>query len=137
AGDAGLFAGCTESSVQLRHKAATFGLPIEAAEASGAIKLLTVPPHDLDADRVAWHIREQVEARNVRRLVIDSATELAGGLTSPERAQMFLASLAAYLRSRAVTTYLTVDVPTIVGYELSFAGKPPGVFPQYPLTLRV
>jgi circadian clock protein KaiC len=137
AGDPGLFAGFTESSVQLRHKAATFGLPIEAAEASGAIKLLTVPPHDLDADRVAWHIREQVEARNVRRLVIDSATELAGGLTSPERAHMFLASLAAYLRSRTVTTYITVDVPTIVGPELSFAGTPLVVFTENLLLLRL
>ena len=136
AGEPGLFAGFTENSVQLRHKAATFGLPIDPAEASGAITLLTVPPHDLDADRVAWHIREQVETRNIRRLVIDSATELAGGLASPERAQLFLASLAAYLRSRTVTTYMTVDVPTIVGSELSFAGTPLVVFTENLLLLR-
>lgn len=135
-GEPGLFAGFTENAVQLRHKAATFGLPLDAAEASGTIDLLTMPPHDLDADLVAWRIREHVEARGVRRLVIDSATELEAGLTAPERAPMFLASLAAYLRSRGVTTYMTVDVPTIVGSELSFAGTPLVVFAENLLLLR-
>ena len=81
-------------------------------------------------------IREDVEARGVRRLVIDSATELEGGLTLPERAPMFMASLVAYLRSRGVTTYITVDVPTIVGSELSFVGTPLVVFAENLLLLR-
>jgi circadian clock protein KaiC len=49
---------------------------------------------------------------------------------------MFLASLGAYLRSRSVTTYMTVDVPTIVGPELSFAGNPLVVFAENLLLLR-
>jgi circadian clock protein KaiC len=132
----GLFAGFTETAVQLRQKAATFGIDLAGAEAAGKIELLTVPPHDLDADVVAWRIREHVEKRGVRRLVIDSATELEGGLTTPERAPMFLASLTAYLRSRNVTTCITVDVPTIVGPELSFAGSPLVVFAENLLLLR-
>jgi circadian clock protein KaiC len=132
----GLLAGFTETAVQLRQKASMFGIDLVAAEAAGTIELLTVPPHDLDADLVAWLIRERVEQRGVRRLVIDSATELEGGLTSPERAPMFLASLAAYLRSQSVTTYMTVDVPTIVGPELSFAGSPLVVFAENLLLLR-
>ncbi|GAC1323826.1 MAG: serine/threonine protein kinase [Chloroflexota bacterium] len=135
-GQRGLFAGFTESAAQLRAKARTFGMDLEAAEASGAIELLTVPPHDLDADLVAWLIRERVESQHVQRLVIDSATELEGGLTSPERATMFMASLAAYLRSRNVSTYMTVDVPTIVGPELSFAGNPLLVFAENLLLMR-
>jgi circadian clock protein KaiC len=100
------------------------------------MQLLTVPPHDLDADQVAWLIREGVETRGVRRLVIDSATELEHGLTAPDRAPMFMASLVAYLRSRNVTTYMTVDVPTIVGPELSFAGTPLVVLAENLLLLR-
>jgi circadian clock protein KaiC len=95
-----------------------------------------VPPHDLDADLVAWVIRERIETRRIERLVIDSATELQGGLTSPERAAMFMASLAAYLRSKSVTTYITVDVPTIVGPELSFAGNALLAFAENLLLLR-
>jgi circadian clock protein KaiC len=111
-------------------------MDLAAAERDGTIQLLMVPPHDLDSDLVAWLIRERVEAHPVQRLVIDSATELQGGLTSPERASMFMASLGAYLRSRTVTTYMTVDVPTIVGPELSFAGTPLLVFAENLLLLR-
>jgi circadian clock protein KaiC len=136
AGEPGLFTGFTENAVQVRHKALTFGMDVVAAEAAGTLELLIVPPHDLDADRVAWQIRERIEARSVRRLVIDSATELARGLAAPERAPMFLAALAAYLRSRNVTTYLTVDVPTIVGPELSFAETPLVVLAENLLLLR-
>jgi circadian clock protein KaiC len=135
-GERGLFLGFTESDSQLRAKARMFGMDLEAAEAAEHIALFTIPPHDLDADLVAWLIRERVEERRVQRLVIDSATELEGGLTSPERAPMFMASLAAYLRSRSVTTYMTVDVPTIVGPELSFAGNPLLVFAENLLLLR-
>jgi hypothetical protein len=64
------------------------------------LELLIIPHHDLDSDLAAGRIRERLQARHVRRLVIDSATEQVG-LTSPERATMFLACLAAYLRVRA------------------------------------
>ncbi|MBV9599061.1 MAG: circadian clock protein KaiC [Chloroflexi bacterium] len=135
-GQRGLFAGFIENAAQLRAKARTFGIDLEAAEKAGSLELLTIPPHDLDADVVAWLIRERIEARQVKRLVIDSATELQGGLNSPERATMFMASLSAYLRSQGVTTYMTVDVPTIVGPELSFAGNPLLVFAENLLLLR-
>jgi KaiC/GvpD/RAD55 family RecA-like ATPase len=124
------------AGAQLHAKARTFGIDLEAAERAGTLELLIIPPHVLDADLVAWRIRERIEARHVRRLVIDSATELQSGLTSPERATMFLASLAAYLRSEGVTTYMTVDVPTIVGPELSFSGNPLLVFAENLLLLR-
>ena len=123
-GQRGLFAGFTENAAQLRAKARHFGIDLGAAEREGSIELLMVPPHDLDADLVTWLVRERIERRHIERLVIDSATELEGGLTSPERAAMFMASLAAYLRSQTITTYITLDVPTIVGPELSFAGNP-------------
>ena len=135
-GQRGLFAGFTESTAQLRAKAQHFGFDLEAAERAGTLELLMVPPHDLDADLVAWLIRQQVEAHHIERLVIDSAAELQGGLTSPERAAMFMASLAAYLRSASVTTYITIDVPTIVGPELSFAGNPLLAFAENLLLLR-
>jgi circadian clock protein KaiC len=137
-GEPGLFVGFTESTVQLRGKARVFGMGAEY-DADGAvtrIQLLTVPPHDLDADRIAWLVREAVEGGTIRRVVIDSATELERGVAARERAPMFPAALAAYLRSKNVTTYLTVDVPTIVGPELSFAGTPLVVLTENLLLLR-
>ena len=135
-GERGLFAGFLESPVQLRQKARAFGMDLPAMEQQGLIQLLVMPPHDLDADRAAWLIRERIESRAVQRLVIDSGTDLQGGLTAPDRAPMFMAALASYLRSRNVSTYLTVDVPTIVGPELSFAGTPLVVLAENLLLLR-
>ena len=135
-GEPGLLAGFLETPVQLRHKARVFGMDLPAMEESGLIQLLVIPPHDLDADRAAWLIRERIEARGVQRVVIDSGTELQGGLAAPDRAAMFMAALAAFLRSRNVTTFLTVDVPTIVGPELSFAGTPLVVLAENLLLLR-
>ena len=135
-GERGLLAGFLESPVQLRQKAHTFGIDLPALEEQGLVQLLVMPPHDLDADRAAWLIRERIEERAVQRLVIDSGTELQGGLTAPDRAAMFMAALAAYLRSRKVSTYMTVDVPTIVGPELSFAGTPLVVLAENLLLLR-
>ena len=40
------------------------------------------------------------------------------------------------MRSRGATTYMTVDMPTIVGAELSFSGSPLLVFAQNLLLLR-
>jgi circadian clock protein KaiC len=135
-GEPGLFAGFIESAVQLRHKGRIFNLDLEAAEAAGHLDFLNVAPHDLDSDRAAWLIRERIETRGIRRVVVDSATELEGGLTAPERAPMFLAALAAYFRTRDVTSYFTVDVPTIVGPELSFAGRPMVALAENLLLLR-
>jgi circadian clock protein KaiC len=136
AGEPGLLAGFVESAAQLRGKARVFGMADVFDQEDGPVQLLTVPPHDLEANRVAWQIREAVEARGVRRLVIDSVTELERGLAATERSHMFLAALAVYLRSARVTTYLTVDVPTIVGQELSFAGTPLVVLAENLLLLR-
>lgn len=79
---------------------------------------------------------ERIDARGIQRLVNDSATELQGGLNAPERAAMFMSSLAAYLRSQNVTSYMTLDAPTIVGPELSFAGNPLLFFGENLLLLR-
>jgi circadian clock protein KaiC len=136
AGESGLFLGFMESAAQLRAKARAFGLDLDGTEAAGRIELLVLPAYDLEADRAAWLLREAVERRSVRRLVVDSAIELQRGLLAPERAPEFFAALAAYLRGRDVTTYLTIDIPIFVGPELSFADTPLWVVAENLLLLR-
>jgi circadian clock protein KaiC len=132
----GLLAGFTESAAQLRQKAHTFGLALGAAEAAGQIELLTVPPHDLDADRVAWLLRERIEARGVRRLVIDSVAELERGIAPDERKAEFFAALTTYLRGQGVTACLTLDVPKTVGQDLDLVGTPFSVLAENLILLR-
>jgi circadian clock protein KaiC len=117
-GEPVLFLSFMESVAQLREKGRAFGIDLTVAEAAGQAPYLVLPGFDLDADIVATHVREEVERRGVQRLVIDSAAELARGVTPQHRALDFMAALVNYLRGRQVTTYLTLDIPTIVGPTL-------------------
>jgi circadian clock protein KaiC len=136
AGDPTLFLGLVESAAQLRAMAGTFGMDLAASEAAGHLRLLALLGYDLEADYLAHAIAEDVERRGVRRLVIDSATELERAIGDGERKAGFLAALVGYLRARDVTTYVTLDIPTIVGPALDLAGTPLSVVAENLLLLR-
>ena len=95
---------------------------------------LTVP--DLEADEIALLLAEDVERRGVRRLVIDSAAEVQRSVGFQGRVPDFLSALVNYLRGREVTSYLTLDVPMIVGPEFELAGTPLSSFAENLLLLR-
>ena len=135
-GEPVLFCGFLESPAQLREKARMFGMDLYSAEASRLTRVLVLAGHDLEADQIADMLAEDVERRGVRRLVIDSAAELQQGLVSESRVPGFLSALVSYLRAQAVTTYLTLDLATIVGPELELAGTPLSVVAENLLLLR-
>ena len=99
-------------------------------------RLEILPAYDLEADHVADLLVRDIERRGVRRLVIDSAGELEHSMTSDARKVQFLAALVGYLRGRSVTTYITLDINTIVGPALELAGTPLSVLAENLLILR-
>ena len=131
-----LFLGFMESAVQLRQKARMFGLGLDAAEEARLVRLEILPAYDVEADRVADLLVRDIERRGVRRLVIDSAGELEHSMTGDDRKVPFLAALVGYLRDRSVTTYVTLDINTIVGPALELAGTPRSVLAENLLVLR-
>lgn len=136
AGEPCLFLGFMESRAQLHEKARVFGMDLETAEANGVVRFLAQPAYDLEADAIAEVMRRDIEQRGVRRLVIDSAKELGRAVRSQERIPNFMSALVAYLRERRVTTYLTIDIPTVVGPVLEFADTPLSVLAENLLLLR-
>ena len=135
-GEPGLFVGFLESEEQLRSKARTFGLDLAKAEADGLVRLMLFPGYDVNADQVAEELRLDVEARGVRRLVIDSSTELERAIFAEERKPNFLAALVNYVRANRVTGMMMMDVPKIVGPELDLTGSPLAVFAENLVLLR-
>lgn len=131
-----LFLGFQESEAQLREKARVFGMDLRTAEASGLFRFLVLPGHDLEADFIGSILVQDIERRGVRRLVIDSAAELERSPGARERSADFLSALASYLRARDVTSYLTLDIPLIVGPTLEFTGTPLSVFAENLLLIR-
>jgi circadian clock protein KaiC len=135
-GEPGLFVGFLESEEQLRAKARSFGLDLAQAEAAGLVRLMLFPGYDVNADLVAEELRNDVEARGVRRLVVDSSTELERAIFTEERKPNFLAALVNYVRAHRVTGLMAMDVPRIVGPELDLTGSPLAVFAENLLLLR-
>jgi circadian clock protein KaiC len=136
ANEPALFLGFMENTVQLREKARMFGLDLVAAEAAGLARLVVLPGYDLEADRAADLLRREVEQRGVRRVVIDSAADLERGMADDTRKAEFFSALVAYLRGHDVTTYITLDLNTIVGPALEFIGTPLSVLAENLLVMR-
>lgn len=135
-GEPALVLGFMEDEAQLREKGRVFGLNLDAAEASGNLRLMVLPGWDLEADQLALLLREDIERRGVRRLVIDSAGEINRGIAEPERKADFMAALVTYLRAQGVTTYITLDLNTILGPTLELTDVPLSVVAENLLILR-
>lgn len=131
-----LYLGFMESAAQLREKARGYGMDLGAAEASEGVRFMVLPGHDLEADQIAAALVEDVERRGVRRLVIDSVAELQRGIGFEGRIPEFLSALVSYLRGQDVTSYLTLDLPVIMGPQLELAGTPLSVLAENLLLLR-
>ena len=125
-----------DTAEQLRQRARAFGLDLAAAEREGRVRLLELPGFGLEADRVADLLREDLERRGVRRLVLDSAAELERGIAPAERKPDFLAALVRSLREGGVATCLTLDVPKTMGQDLDLTGTPYLVLAENVLLLR-
>jgi circadian clock protein KaiC len=110
-----------EDGTQLRNKARAFGMDLEGQERAGRIHVLSMPGYELDPDQVALQIREMVERHSVQRVVIDSIAELDRTFPTRDRAPEYFAALVHYLRMRGATSYLTLDIPKIVGPDLDLS----------------
>jgi circadian clock protein KaiC len=108
-GEPALILGFMESAAQLREKGRIFDLHLEEYEQVGLLRIVSLPAHDLEADCVADLLRDDIERRGVKRLVLDSAAQLERSIVDVERRPDFFAALVSYLRGRAVTTYLTYE----------------------------
>jgi circadian clock protein KaiC len=136
AGQPALYVGFTEDRAQLRERSRVFGLNLVEAEAADQLRLAVLPGYDLEADRIAAFIARDIEQRGVRRLMIDSLAEVERSVADPQRKADFLSALVMYLRNRNVTTYVTLDINTIVSPTLEFAETPLSVLAENLIVLR-
>jgi circadian clock protein KaiC len=121
AGEPGLFISFQENPEQLALRASHFGLLDELELESWREMILSLSPVELDVDAAAAAIREAVERRNVRRVVIDSVAELEHAVREPERYDDYLAALVGYLRGNDVTTIMTREITQLFGSDLTIA----------------
>ncbi len=134
-GEPGLFLGLRETPAQLLAKAAMQGINLANAVEQGKIRLVVQPPVALDADILAWQLRDAIAAIGVRRLVIDSLAEMEATVEAT-RARDYLAAIATLLRAGGVTALLTRETFGIFGENLTFVDEPSSVLAENVISLR-
>jgi circadian clock protein KaiC len=105
----GLLFGFFESPDRLRAKGRAFGFDLEAMEASGALGLVWYSQGEHVIDELGHRLLRLVEARGVRRLVIDGLSGFFESTIYPERTGRFFSCLTNELRRRGVTVLMTME----------------------------
>ena len=117
-----LFITFSEHSEQLEHKAAAFGLNLQAAVAQGAMRVIRIAAIDLDPDRVAAVLLGELAAHPVRRLVVDDIAVLLHELG--DRARDYLSALNDILYRADITSLYLLEIPAFEGLRVNLANTP-------------
>jgi circadian clock protein KaiC len=105
-----------ESVASLRHRSASIGMPLADVLESGDLYLQAVEPLALSPDEFAARVREEVEERDAKVVLIDGTAGYRLSLQD-ERDDVVaeLHALCRYLRNVGVTVLLTEEVTTVTG----------------------
>lgn len=111
----GLLFGFFEPPQRVRAKAASFGLDFESLERAGALHLMWHPQGEHVLDELAHRLLDTVDARGIRRLVVDGLSGFFESAIYPERTGRFFSCLTNELRRRGVTVLMTLETTDVVG----------------------
>ncbi|WP_043431330.1 ATPase domain-containing protein [Cystobacter fuscus] len=135
-GEKTLFVSFFEPPVQLVARARRIGLEVAEDLSRGALKMLHLPPSELEADAIAHRVLEEVARLGVQRLVVDGLSELERSISDPERRHIFMAALSVHLRHAGVTSLFTKEVSKVAGTELDFNDSPIALLGENLVLLR-
>lgn len=106
----GILLGFYEPLARLGRKAASIGLDLDGALASGAVKVLSYPPSDNIVDELLWALVERVKATGARRVVLESVGAVRDNLIMPERLPFVLNALRSHLAAEGATMLFTHEI---------------------------
>jgi circadian clock protein KaiC len=104
-----------ERIATLLERATGLGNPLDEHVRTGAIELHQVDPAELAPDQLTHNIREAVEKRGVKLVVIDSLTGLYSAMPEARHLTLHLHELLSFLGSQGVATVLTMAQVGLVG----------------------
>lgn len=96
-------------------RARSVGMPLDQHLESGMLRIEQIDPGEISPGEFTWRVRQEVEMRGVRMIVIDS---LAGYLAAmPEEQSLILQlhELVSYLNQKGVATFILNPQPGLVG----------------------
>lgn len=117
----GLHFGFYETPARLASKARALGINLDALVASGAVTVLWNPLTENVIDSLAYQLLDAVQARGVRRLVIDGLAGFERASADAFRITEFLAALTNQLRVMDVTIVCTWEMKELSASSLNAA----------------
>jgi len=135
-GEKALFVCFFEDLRALTARAKRIGLDLEPSIADGALRFLSVPPTEMEADILVDQVLAEIARLGARRLVIDGLAALEQSIADADRRQGFLTALSVRLRLAGVTTVFTKEVAKVAGTELDFSDTPIAILGENLLLLR-
>lgn len=118
----GLLFGFYETPQRVRLKARCIGLDFDSLIERGALDILWQPSTEGNIDAVGANLLRQVEARGVKRLMIDSLGGMARLASTPGRLVEFFSVLMNELRARGVTVFATWEMRDLFGSDIHAPG---------------
>lgn len=108
----GLLVSLTDTESDLLCKATDLGLDLPGAVEAERVHVIEAPIVELNPYLFAWRIKEAVEQWGIKRLVIDSLTELEDTPGVQRSPADYLSALGLYSRRAGVTSVMTQDTLT-------------------------
>lgn len=90
-------------------------------ETAGALEILYASPVELQIDSIIVDMFRRIEAKRVRRVVLDAIGDLAASTSEPERLHDYLYALIQHLAVKGITSVFTFEAvgQSITGGELN------------------
>ena len=108
-----------ESDRTLRERAQGLGMPIDDLVSQGRIALRQIDPGELSVGELVQLVRDEVEQRNARMIVIDSLNGYLNAIPDERFLTLQLHELLSYLGQRGVTSILVMAQSGMVGHMVA------------------
>lgn len=118
-GEPGLIATFHEPESRLVRTAAKLGKDLAGPIADGTVKVFWRPPMELNADAWGWQLLDAIDRLKPIRLFVDGLSDVQRMIPFPDRMAVFVPAFAHELRSRRVTTLMSVEIDAYVSDDLS------------------
>ncbi len=115
AGEPGIFLTFEEDHAKLTDLAAGFGIDLAELQSSDTFHLMRRSPLHLLPEQLVQEVTEAIKRLGVRRVVVDSLTDLSMSVTDQRRLREVVFVLSEALHDAGVTSLFTTEVPELFG----------------------
>jgi circadian clock protein KaiC len=111
AGEKGVLFSFEETEARLRSNARGMGWDLDAEIDRGMIEIVFVPQPDILVEAHLLMMRERIEARNARRVAVDSVSVFLHKVQDPQLAREKIFQLASIVQNHEAVGLLATDIP--------------------------